>query len=338
MSQLVTNETKRLRKMLEDRRSKPTVKRVKQPKVIHPDSFRPLNNPPATKRTRHDGYYSLLLSAKKSIEQNDSAPVEKEHKTNGDLSEKILLECLPDTISLQATVSLHKNFSGKKKYHNYSEPQPDDNISSLLQPAPSCSFVDQLTAIVPVNLCNEYTFRQNNMHRAILRSARTGNLEYIEKYLSIENVSSYLTDLACKGSENGETPLAISSMNGHLNVVRFFTEKVKVDLNQFGNIRNVGKQGNRPIVGTALHAAVVAGHLHIVTYLAEVIGQANINEVTDDGFTALHLAAIHLTGEIQHAIVNCLLFHGAVHCTTDCCAGKPCWELTSGVMDLKKYK
>ena len=162
------------------------------------------------------------------------------------------------------------------------------------------------------------------IHQTFMRAIHTGNVEFLKRYPPNEVSENLLVQLARTADAFGKTPLIIASIKGHLDVVRFLVEKVKVGVNQPGIIYIGIDQDIRPITGTALHAAVFAGHHHVVSYLAEV-GKASVNGRTSDGSTALHLAATYLTGEIQQKIVRCLLVHGADSIIVDR-EGKECWE------------
>lgn len=211
-----------------------------------------------------------------------------------------------------------------------SEPQPDSSPSLPLPPPKlSCEFNGQLATSLREKL---FARRESlrSIHRAILQAAHSGTEECVKEYLSTSDEASVpLTQLAKTANALGETPLIIASIRGHLDVVRFLVEKAKVDVNQHGIFYVGNGQDVRPIIGTALHAAVVASQLHVVNFLAE-IGKSNINEVTSDGSTALHLVAIYTTGDIQRNIVHCLLAHGANSTISDG-EGKECWERAADV-------
>ena len=162
--------------------------------------------------------------------------------------------------------------------------------------------------------------------KLILQSVKTGIVHFrLEVYMWHEGMPLYVKELASKPNCCGETPFIMACVNGHLDVVRFLVETVKVDVSQFGTIRVVNGQGVRHFNGTALHGAIVAGHCDVVNYLLTV-GQSILNKVTDDGSTALHLAATYLTGATQHDVLHSLLAYGADVSKTDG-AGKECWEL-----------
>lgn len=150
----------------------------------------------------------------------------------------------------------------------------------------------------------------------IMHAVYSGNLiylkqRYLSSLLSIEPKFADLTRLANIANGRGETPLITASMRGKISAVEFLVETLKVDVRKSGNIYVSNDQYIPPIVGTALHAAVVGNSVDVVEYLAEVGESSIINAKTNDGLTALRLAIIHTTGEIQHYIVHCLLAHGA---------------------------
>ena len=169
--------------------------------------------------------------------------------------------------------------------------------------------------------------RQRVIRQAIMQTARSGNLNYIfkciKKYPSTSDKATLASHRTGLANERGETPLIIASVNGHIHVVRFLVETAKVDLNEYGTIWSADGQ---PIIGTALHAAVVAGNIRVLSYLLEV-GQSIVDSKTRNGSTPLHLAAIYLAGEIQRKIVHRLLFYGADFAIRDS-AGNQCWQLT----------
>lgn len=170
---------------------------------------------------------------------------------------------------------------------------------------------------------------------SLFRAAKTGRIDFIESYELTWGKTTHLTDLASKPNSRGETPLILASKNGHLNVVRYLIEDVRVDIDQRGKFWK--RDRFCQINGTALHAAVIAGQSHIVNYLVDCC-EPDIDATTkrlyrrdtSGGSTALHLAVIHLSGGVQKQIVTCLLFHGADWTIVDD-HGDQCWELTNDV-------
>ena len=82
--------------------------------------------------------------------------------------------------------------------------------------------------------------------------------------------------------EDNDTALHLAVMNGHLDLVQFFTS----DLNCDPNIpRRVG------LVETPLHYAAEFGHLHITKYLTDDQG-CNPSCLDDLRYTPLHWAAM----------------------------------------------
>ena len=234
-------------------------------------------------------------------EQDDNKPAAKKFKTDNDFAG--MPRCslkLPNSVTLQASVV------------------------PLSQPI---SLVDQSPTSVPNTLIDV----KRIMRQAILRTVKTGNLKYISKCLKkYSSTSDKLSRWRGLANKSGETPLIIASVNGHINVVRFLVETAKVDLNEYGTIWSAG---SRPIIGTALHAAVILGNLRVLNYLSEVglqVDQSFVNRKTRDGSTPLHLAAVHLAGKVQRNIVHRLLFHGADFTINDS-TGKQCWQPSFGL-------
>ena len=316
MNQIANIQTKSMRKMSEKRQRESSVMSDRHVKVIYPDGFNPLPESSAFKSTKHDEHTTPQTSVQGS---SDGKPVTKKLKTNCVFSETmqcfVKLVRLADAISLQGNESLPKIFYGKNDFV--------DSSVSLLQSKPLSNFVDQPPTSLIKTLSDERTLRKK-LRQALVEATVTGNLKGLEEYLSTSEM--YLKGLASIANKSGETPLMTATINGHLNVVQFLVERAKVDLSESGIIWGVGDQRIRPIIGTALHAAVVKGHYHVVNYLSGV-GQSIINEETDGGLTALQLAAIHLTGVNQRQIVFCLLVHGADYTVQDG-NRKQCWELT----------
>jgi len=77
------------------------------------------------------------------------------------------------------------------------------------------------------------------------------------------------------------TLLHIAAFNGRLDIIRYFVDEKKVDINKADN------DGN-----TALHFAAFNGHLGIVKYLVDE-KKVDVNKADNDGYTALRLAAFN---------------------------------------------
>ena len=264
-------------------------------------------------------------------EQSDSKPAGKKFKTDDDLSDMtqsfVKPSRLAEPLTLQSTVSLPLNSNETYDYAETPMSLPDDNPRMPVPQATSSAC--QPLSSVPSYMFNELPLKKN-IHQAILRAAETGNLYWCQSSKFISDMPSCRMGLVNK---RGETPLITACVNGHYDVVRFLVEVVGVDLNEFGVIYSIGHQEIRPIIGTALHAAVAVGNVSAVDYLLKAglqVNQPIVNEKTRDGLTALHLAAIYLTGDIQFNVVFRLLYCGADFTITDH-AGRQCWQLMPGV-------
>ena len=95
------------------------------------------------------------------------------------------------------------------------------------------------------------------------------------KYLTIEKQC----DPSASRNSNNDTPIHLASLNGHLEVVRFFIS----ELNCNPNI--TGRHDETP-----LHSAASHGHLHIVKYLIEE-QNCNLSCKDEDDDTPLHAAS-----------------------------------------------
>ena len=109
---------------------------------------------------------------------------------------------------------------------------------------------------------------------------------------SIKNLTSgrWPQDIVTSRGILGAAPIHLAALNGHLEIVRFFT--IELNCNSNNIIFPVEYQGRTTGVGgrIALHQAAQGGHLHVVKYLVE---QCNCNpsHLDSERVTPLHIAA-----------------------------------------------
>ncbi|XP_070546143.1 26S proteasome non-ATPase regulatory subunit 10-like [Ptychodera flava] len=79
-------------------------------------------------------------------------------------------------------------------------------------------------------------------------------------------------------TNDNRMPVHLASLQGHLDIVKYFVENLGIDKEVKGNINK-----------TPLINAAEGGHSEVVKYLLGI--GADIEAVTSDGFTPLHYAA-----------------------------------------------
>lgn len=98
-------------------------------------------------------------------------------------------------------------------------------------------------------------------------------IKFLRRHPSVE-----INSLVFKG---GFSALQLCSLHGHVDCVRFLLTKVGADSNYINPLDN----------STALHVGACSGSLAVVQTLIE-LGGANVNCLTEVGFTPLHYAVL----------------------------------------------
>jgi serine/threonine-protein phosphatase 6 regulatory ankyrin repeat subunit B len=104
--------------------------------------------------------------------------------------------------------------------------------------------------------------------KLVLKAAENGDLEYLTKVVNTDNSFEKSLDWITKVDKKGRTPLHLSSMNGHIYIVRLiwriiseFTKDIYVRTVYLDVVDHKGR--------TALFHAAAGGYLNICSYLVD---------------------------------------------------------------------
>ena len=104
--------------------------------------------------------------------------------------------------------------------------------------------------------------------KSVLKAAENGDLEYLNKVVNTDNSFNKSLDWMATIDKKGRSPLHLSSMNGHIYIVRLiwriiseFTKDIYTRTVYLDVVDNKGR--------TALFHAAAGGYLNICTYLVE---------------------------------------------------------------------
>ena len=104
--------------------------------------------------------------------------------------------------------------------------------------------------------------------KLVLKAAENGDLEYLTKVVNTDNSFEKSLDWITKVDKKGRTPLHLSSMNGHIYIVRLiwriiseFTKDIYARTVYLDVVDHKGR--------TALFHAAAGGYLNICSYLVD---------------------------------------------------------------------
>jgi len=192
---------------------------------------------------------------------------------------------------------------------NASSPSKRFSLKRRSNPAtPAIPTIDQLTTcavtgdIPTAQLLNLDFLDLNSFdkhgHSALYTAASANQLEFVKYLVTMKDVKFKVdvdhpigTGSVNGGTDDGNTPLYIAALNGHVAIVQYLVAEATADVNKTNNDLNM-----------PLFAASQNGYLAIVVWLME--HGAVVDAATVAGYTALHAAAHEGHFEVVQQLVG----------------------------------